>query len=219
MDEHWEEEADINGVPVRIMTVDVQKDHFYAVIRAWSSVGAFRMIHCEKLFSWEALRALQQAQGVNDSLVFLDAGYATAKCAEFGWYALMGDRRSTFSHRGKNGKMVQRYYSPKRKVSVGRDRSAIMFYWSNLNIKDALARLRKNSEGAVWEVPKDAPPDYLDMLDSEHRTFERGHWIWKQVRNRANHYFDCEAMQVAVATMLKLVGQESVTAPEPQHAP
>ena len=28
--------------------------------------------------------------------------------------------------------------------------------------------------------------------------------------NRANHYFDCEAMQVAVATMLKLVGQESV---------
>ena len=45
---------------------------------------------------------------------------------------------------------------------------------------------------------------------SEHRTFERGHWIWKQVRNRANHYFDCEAMQVAVATMLKLVGQESV---------
>lgn len=223
MDEHWVEEADINGVPVRIMTVDVQKGHFYAVIRAWSSVGASRMIHCEKLFSWEALRALQQAQGVNDSLVFLDAGYATydvyAKCAEFGWYALMGDRRSTFSHRGKNGKMVQRYYSPKRKVSVGRDRSAIMFYWSNLNIKDALARLRKNSEGAVWEVPKDAPPDYLDMLDSEHRTFERGHWIWKQVRNRANHYFDCEAMQVAVATMLKLVGQESVTAPEPQHAP
>jgi len=40
MDEHWEEEADINGVPVRIMTVDVQKGHFYAVIRAWSSVGA-----------------------------------------------------------------------------------------------------------------------------------------------------------------------------------
>ena len=28
MDEHWEEEADINGVPVRIMTVDVQKGHF-----------------------------------------------------------------------------------------------------------------------------------------------------------------------------------------------
>ena len=27
-----------------------------------------------------------------------------------------------------------------------------------------LARLRKNTEGAVWEVPKDVPPDYLDML-------------------------------------------------------
>ena len=61
---------------------------------------------------------------------------------------------------------------------------AIIFNYTNayLNTKDALARLRKNAEGAVWEVSKDAPPDYLDMLDSEHRTFERGHWIWKQVR-------------------------------------
>ena len=31
-----------------------------------------------------------------------------------------------------------------------------------------------------------------------------------QTSSRANLYFDCEAMQVAVATMLKLVGQESV---------
>ena len=34
-----------------------------------------------------------------------------------------------------------------------------------------------------------------------------------QIQNRANHYFDCEAMQVAVAAMLKLVGAESTAAP------
>ncbi len=31
-----------------------------------------------------------------------------------------------------------------------------------------------------------------------------------QTSFRANLYFDCEVMQAAVATMLKLVGQESV---------
>lgn len=213
MDEPWEEEGKFNGVPLRVLTVDVQKDHFYTVVRAWSPTGSSRLIHCEKVFSWEALRGLQKLHGVNDNLVFLDCGYSTydvyAKCAECGWYALMGDRKSTFTHRAKNGKMIQRFYSPKRRVSVSRDRVATMFYWSNLNIKDSLARLRKNIDGPTWEVPKDAPQDYLDQLDSEHRVFERGRWIWKQNRNRANHYFDCEAMQVAVASMLKLIGQEN----------
>ncbi len=36
-----------------------------------------------------------------------------------------------------------------------------------------------------------------------------------QTSNRANYYFDCKAMQVAVATMRKLVGQESVTEAAP----
>ncbi len=48
------------------------------------------------------------------------------------------------------------------------------------------------------------------MLDSEYRTFDKGRWIWKQIGNRPNHYLDCEAMQVAGAVMLKLVGSESV---------
>ena len=215
--ESWQEEADIGGIPVRVMTVDVQKGHFYAVVRSWAANGASRLLHCEKVFSWEALEGLQLSQGVNSSLVFLDCGYSTAdvyaKCAEHGWFGLMGDRRGTFPHRTRSGQTVMRYYSTKRKVSVGRDRYATMFYWSNLNIKDCLARLRKNAEGATWEVPKDAPQDYLDMLDSERRVYERGKWIWKQIQNRANHYFDCEAMQVAVAAMLKLVGAESTAAP------
>ncbi len=39
-----------------------------------------------------------------------------------------------------------------------------------------------------------------------------------QTSNRANYYFDCKAMQVAVATMRKLVGQESVGSPIPPPA-
>ena len=87
-----------------------------------------------------------------------------------------------------------------------------MHFWSNLNIKDALNHLRRNENGAVWEVPCNVPQEYLDMLDSEYRAQEKGRWIWKQIGERANHYLDCEAMSVCAAFMLKLVGNESVAA-------
>lgn len=44
------------------------------------------------------------------------------------------------------------------------------------------------------------------MLESECRKFDNGHWVWKQIGDRDNHYLDCEAMQVCGAIMLKLVG-------------
>jgi len=46
-------------------------------------------------------------------------------------------------------------------------------------------------------------------MESEHRTKEKGKWIWLQIGSRPNHYFDCEAMQIAAATMLKLIGREA----------
>jgi hypothetical protein len=47
-------------------------------------------------------------------------------------------------------------------------------------------------------------------MESEQRVKEKGVWYWKQIGSRPNHYFDCEAMQAAAATMLKIVGRESV---------
>jgi hypothetical protein len=88
-------------------------------------------------------------------------------------------------------------------------------YWSNLNIKDTLARLRRNqdpSQGPTWEVPDDIEDDYLAQMESEQRVKEKGNWMWKQIGSRSNHYFDTESMQAAAATMLKIVGREAITA-------
>jgi hypothetical protein len=41
---------------------------------------------------------------------------------------------------------------------------------------------------------------------------EKGQWMWKQIGSRPNHYLDCEAEQAAAATMLKIVGRESIAA-------
>jgi hypothetical protein len=151
--------------------------------------------------------------------VFVDAGHATydvyRECAKHGWVALMGDRRATYVHRTKEGRSVHRFYSPRRKVVLGRGQTCSVFYWSNLNIKDMLARLRRNQDperGPTWEIAEDAGDDYLTQMESEQRVRKGGKWLWERIGKRPNHYWDCEAMQVAAAVMLKLVGQESVKA-------
>ena len=54
------------------------------------------------------------------------------------------------------------------------------------------------------------PEQRFAALCAEQRVKTAGKWLWKQVGKRPNHYLDCEAMQAAAATMLKLIGREAV---------
>lgn len=223
MGDDWESEAAVgakgailppphenkNRVRLRFLTVDVQMDHFYAVVRSWACDASSRLVYCAKLQTWEDVEILQNRFGVFPQLVFVDAGYSTFEvyrnCAKHNWTALMGDGRRDFPHR-VNGKITQRFYSTARHPLVS-DRKCRMHYWSNLGIKDTLARLRSNrnpDEGSTWEVPYDVPEEYLKMLDSEQRVKKGNSWEWRQIGKRPNHYWDCEAMQVCAAYMMKL---------------
>lgn len=223
MGDDWESEAAVgakgailpppheskNRVRLRFLTVDVQMDHFYAVVRSWACDASSRLLYCAKLQTWEDVEILQNRFGVFPQLVFVDAGYSTFEvyrnCAKHNWTALMGDGRRDFPHR-VNGKITQRFYSTARHPLVS-DRKCRMHYWSNLGIKDTLARLRSNQnpeEGSTWEVPSDVPEEYLKMLDSEQRVKKGNSWEWRQIGKRPNHYWDCEAMQVCAAYMMKL---------------
>lgn len=223
MGDDWESEAAVgakgailppphenkNRVRLRFLTVDVQMEHFYAVVRSWACDASSRLVYCAKLQTWEDVEILQSRFGVFPQLVFVDAGYSTFEvyrnCAKHNWTALMGDGRRDFPHR-VNGKITQRFYSTARHPLVS-DRKCRMHYWSNLGIKDTLARLRSNQnpdEGSTWEVPSDVPEEYLKMLDSEQRVKKGNSWEWRQIGKRPNHYWDCEAMQVCAAYMMKL---------------
>ena len=47
-------------------------------------------------------------------------------------------------------------------------------------------------------------------MESEQRGKQHDTWFWKQSGQLPNHYWNCEAMQAAAATMLKIVGRESM---------
>ncbi|QYY34597.1 terminase gpA endonuclease subunit [Ruficoccus sp. ZRK36] len=228
--ESWEEEGGITRqgkvvappfegavIPLRILTVDCQMDHLFAVVRSWSPNGSSRLVWNERLLTFDDIELLQERYEIHPNLVFVDAGHATydvyRQCSKKGWVALIGDRRLTFPHKSKEKGGVQRFYSPRRKVVLGTRQSCYVHYWSNLNIKDTLARLRRNQDpakGPTWEVPDDIDEDYLSQMESEHRAKEKNTWMWKQIGKRPNHYWDCESMQAAAATMLKIIGRESV---------
>lgn len=227
----WDEEAGFNKLgeiiappfaeneviaPLRIMSVDVQMNCFYLVVRAWSIDGSSRLLWHEKVLTWEDIEEIQKRFKILDNLVFVDAGYNSfevyKQCGKRNWIALMGDNRANFFHRLPNGKTVLRFYSPVKHIFISRYVKCRMHFWSNLNVKDTLARIRRNqnpSDGATWEVPTDISEDYLKQMGSEHRIKKGNSWIWEQIGNRPNHYLDCEAMNCAGALMLKIVGNNS----------
>lgn len=227
----WDEEAGFNKLgeiiappfaeneviaPLRIMSVDVQMNCFYLVVRAWSINGSSRLLWHEKVLTWEDIEEIQKRFKILDNLVFVDAGYNSFEvykhCGERNWIALMGDNRANFFHRLPNGKTVLRFYSPVKHIFISRYVKCRMHFWSNLNVKDTLARIRRNqnpADGATWEVPTDISEDYLKQMESEHRIKKGNSWIWEQIGNRSNHYLDCEAMNCAGALMLKIIGNDN----------
>jgi hypothetical protein len=238
--ELWEDEAGVNArgqivaapfepgdivTPLRILTVDCQMDHLWALIRSWSANGSSRLVWFERLLTFDDVEALQERFGIHSSLVFVDAGYATydvyRECARRGWTALMGDRRPTFVHKTKAGRSIQRFYSPRRKVVLGHNQHCSVFYFANLGTKDALARLRRNQDparGATWEVPDDIDDEYLTQMEGERRVKKGGKWLWERIGKRGNHGLDLEAMQVCAAFMLKLIGREAAVEPPASEA-
>ena len=133
----------------------------------------------------------------------------------------MGDQRNVFPHtvplnpkRPNEGtRRVERFYSPARRVALGNGLVAKVHYYSNLNIKDILARLRRNQnpdEGVTYEVPDDVPEWFLKHMDSEQRIKKGNKWIWTQIGKRPNHALDCEAMGIAALVMMKLLGRDQI---------
>ena len=226
--DRWEKEGAINGVPLRFLTVDVMRDYFRVAIRAWSRRGDSRLLHESAPTTWEEIIDLQRAHNVYKAWVGVDARWNThevyQRCARHGWTALMGDDKKLFSHHERDSagkpRTAYRYYSPKLPINLNAAGRCSLYRWSNLHIKDSLARLRNGGPTSeiAWEVFDGVSSDYLEQMDAETRDDLPDGPRW-QDHGRPNHAWDTEAMQVVFAYMLKLIGQESVITPGNDSAP
>ena len=220
---HYAKGEKIDGEAARMMTIDVQKDHFWIVVRAWRSDGTSRLIWCGKLHSTEELKMLQTKLQVAHNRVFLDAGgiynsRVLDYCARNRWLALMGSQYDSFKIKGVRCLYAdwEPQAAPTVRNHLGKPVDVMRMMWASDSIKDILANLR-NIGAPTWEFPKDAT-EYMRHLNSERKiqtvdaATKKTRTRWRQIGSRPNHMWDCEAMQVAVAIRMRLIPEVTTLA-------
>ncbi len=204
----WPEEK------VRFMTVDCQNEleDFWLVVRAWAEDGSSRLVDFKRPKSFEEIEELRKKHNVKPHLTFLDCGYeryrVLSECAKRGWAAMRGEDVEDYLHTGK--RKVRRPYAPASRGDArdGSKKGAVVFRWSNPTIKDLLHILR-TGRGAEWGICDLGVlhEEFARQMDGERKKqvvdrYGRARRRW--VAFRANHAFDCEAMQVVAACMANL---------------
>jgi len=215
----------IENEVTRFLTVDVQQDHFWALVRAWTTSGTSKLVWFGKVLTYEGLVDLQKRLGVRDNLVFCDSGYESGTVYEYcsrvsrydssgwlwnsGWTALKGSKQERFAHVPPNGKKVDRFFSPPVKILAASGKHCRLINWSNLIAKDKLTHLRAAGPD-VWAFPSDVGPEYMKQIVSEVKR-DVVDKATKAITQRYvplyrdNHAWDCEAMQVVAASITHIL--------------
>ena len=205
-----EEMADKTFVRLRFLSVDVQRNGMYWLIRLWSLDGRSRLYKWGFHNTWDDIRKIQLENKVSDDAVYVDSGDQTDDvyriCATYGWRATKGDQRNEFPWRINTPyglKMVMRPYSKPALENVGK-LSCRRHNFSNLRFKDTLSRLLRRGTHTRAD---DAGEEYVKQMQSEIRTTSNsGKPMWVVVGERANHLLDCEIINLLPAMGLKLIG-------------
>lgn len=217
---------------IRFLTVDVQKDHFWYVCRAWNKEGESRLIDEGRLLTFDDIREKQVQLKVSSRAVGIDSGYEApivySECIKYGWTAFKGEDKEYFIWTAPNTKPKRKIFSKAQKAdpAIGTSqqgkRYANLFLWSNPKIKDLLSWL-KNGHGASFLFPSDVSADYTSQMGNvvkklrHHARTGKPIWEWITIGKRPDHIHDCECMQVLSAAIAGIIGKDrELTEDEPK---
>lgn len=219
----YQDGAKLEGEAARFLTVDVQLDHFWAVARVWRTDGTSRLIFCGRIFTAEDIKNLAAKLKIPPNWVVLDAAGQFASrvydiCARFGWLCMAGRGDASFVVKG-----VRQIYgewepqaAPTQRDARGNPKQVMRMFWASDPVKDILANLR-NIGPPTWEFPVGFP-EYAKHLNSERKKptvdarTKKQTYRWARIGSRANHFWDCEAMQVALAIRMRIIPEVTTLA-------
>ena len=202
--EPWTDEAkDGEGRAYRFMTVDVQRNHFWAVVRAWARDGRSRLIARSKLLTSHEIEAMAREHDVMhgrwfetrgadgrhvvtcESRVFVDSRYSkdglvARLCADHGFHMLYGEKPKSFKH--ADG--VRRIYSEAHLidpmmgvVKTGLNKRVFEWFFVGDSAKDRMEVLRQQT-GAdglpCWTASEDHGPEYAKQMSAEAKVKKYG---------------------------------------------
>lgn len=183
---------------VVLMTVDVQKDRFYAVVREWFDGGDSALVEFAECTMWKDLSALAAKHGVTKTAI--DMGY-TERRVESLEQIFYGSIKGAIPFFGRDSLKeafnVRKDYDPFEGTGKqGRHKLPMVTFQPNA-IKFMLARLMDGTDAHQWLLPSNVPPEYIYQVTAEECI--DGQWV---KRNRDNHALDCETMHLTLASVL-----------------
>ena len=196
----------------RLMLVDVQRGHFWGLIRTYFPGGESRLFACARLETWEAVRAFQVQNKVGENSVLVDSGEGGrtddvyAHCCLWGWIAMKGvEAKDGFLVGGEkclaawsmNGEAATRY-SPASLLPNSRNSWTEVLMVSKAITTGIMARARGGFI-AGWTIPKDAPDFYREQLAT--RRYDERKKLWRTIGKCGEHLWDCERYAIAAAFM------------------
>jgi phage terminase large subunit GpA-like protein len=197
----------------RFLTVDKQRDHFWAGVRAWRASGESMLLWYGRIETFDGVHDLALRYGIKPQMVFVDAGYDTdqvySACARMNWTALHGSGQKSFAYKKQNGDVIHRPFTRFQDATASGGGKARYSHWASDRIKDILHAHRTGIAGS-WDIPDDVSPDFLKQIDSEvkkevtNSKTKQVEYRWTRTRNN-NHAWDVEAMQIVAALMLKII--------------
>lgn len=183
-----------------ILTVDVQSDEFWYVIRTWRTTGESRLLEYGKLLNFTDIEKKRAEWNIPSTHVFLDSAYRTEEvklvCAKYKWFGLNGRPDRDFQWPNK----VRRYYSQPNKIHTSNG-IFINTYFASESVKDLLIIL-KRGDGLVWQIPDDVTQQYINSINAETRKLTAKGYHYVQ-HSTHNHFLDCESSQIIAAMLLK----------------
>lgn len=214
--------------------VDVQKDHFYFVIRAWGVSWRSWLIMAKQVETWNdvifyLLSDTKYYYSVNPdiqpfqiNLVNIDTGYDTDTvyeyCKTFPEIARPIKGQNSLSGLSFRPKVIEVFPKTGRPIPGG----LTLWHLDTDHYKTKIYRWM-NSEGDYkkWFLHKGISEDYLKQVTSEKKVIERdktgrAHEIWKTSnKSIANHYLDAEVYATAAAEMLRVYALTKEEEPKP----
>jgi len=207
-------------------TIDVQKDHYFYVIRSWTNGVESRLIEAHKAVSDLHIVEMCEKYDIpqdygTGSRVFIDGNYNTAEvqriAAKNGWVVLRGQNCKLFNHDG-----LRKLYSEEQWIDTwqgtdsgeGKVKYCMQLYYAENEARLRFATLRGMSEPKrLWTYAADIGVNYIRQLNS-----------WKQIAKtnpkdgstyydfictyRNDHFYDCEKMQIIGACFADLIGMD-----------
>ena len=216
-------------------TIDVQKDHYYFVIRSWAIVEGTlrsRLIDCRKVVTAAEIREAcdkwkipQHALGSGGACrVFLDGNYNTNQvqriALENNWMVFRGD--SAKDYLNQDG--FRRIYSDIKPVdaydgtAMSRAARVGQFFFSKQSAKNRLSLMRSLNDHRgkpIWTHADDAGAMYERQINAWAKIAKTKpdgsvYYDWINRDKHNDHFYDCEAMQVVCAAMCKSLGTENI---------